>query len=145
MENVNRKDLMYVILIGIIVSTLTGMAVGTIDYLLYSSLGITLKLFYFVGTYFIASYIRRQYVESARLYQIIAVIVTMHGYFFSLVIFFVYINGIDTFEYLFKFVYSVDYMVSYFNPLNVFTGGMGYMLEYFFVFLFGYLAYTKTK
>lgn len=145
MKNVNTKDLVFVILIGMVVSTITGIAVGTVDYLLYNSIGITMKIFYFMGTYFIASYIRRQYVESTKLYQIIAVIVTLQGYFFSIVVFLVFINGLDTFEYLFKTIFSIDYMVDYFNPNNLIAGGFGAFMEYLFVFLFGYIAYSKTK
>ncbi len=145
MKNVNIKDLVYVVLIGLVVATITGIAVGTVDYLLYNSIGITMKIFYFIGTYFIASYIRRQYVESTKLYQIVAVIVTLHGYFFSIVVFLVFINGLDTFEYLFTVIYSVEYMVEYFHPLNLIEGGFGAFLEYLFIFIFGYIAYSKTK
>jgi len=145
MKNIVYKDLIYVILIGFIVSLLTGIAVGTIDYLLYSTAGFTMNIFFFIGAYFIASYIRRQYVESIVLYQIIAVVVTMFGYFFSLVVFQVFIFGIDAFEILFKYVFSIDYMVNFFNPNNIITGGFGAVIEYLFIFIFGYIAYSKTK
>ena len=145
MKDLNYKDLSYVVLIGIVVATLTGIGVGTVDYLLYNSIGITMKLFYFIGAYFIASYIRRQYVESIKLYQIIAVIVTIFGYFFSQVVFIIYITGIDMIEYAFKYVFSFEYMSSYFSLANLTEGGFGALLEYLFLFIFGYIAYTKTK
>jgi hypothetical protein len=145
MNKINYKDLIYVVLIGIMVATITGIAVGTVDYLLYESLGITLKIFYFMGAYFIASYIRRQYFESIVLYQVIAVIVTIYGYFFSYVVFLVFINGIDAAEYIFRLIFSLEYMLEYFNPINIIDDGFGAVLEYLFVFIFGYIAYTKTK
>ena len=145
MKNIVYKDLIYVILIGFLVATLTGLAVGAIDFLLYDTAGFTMNIFYFIGAYFIASYIRRQYVESIQLYQIIAVIVTVFGYFFSIVVFQAFIFGIDSFEFIFKIVFSFDYMISYFNPKNIITGGFGSVIEYLFIFLFGYIAYTKTK
>lgn len=145
MKNVIRKDLVYVVLIGIVVSTLTGIAVGTVDFLLYESIGITMNIFFFIGAYFIASYIRRQYVESALLYQVIAVIVTLFGYFFSTIIFLTFINGIDAFGFIFKAIFSMSYMIDFFNPLNIITGGFGSVIEYLFIFIFGYIAYTKTK
>lgn len=145
MKNVIVKDLIYVVLIGIVVSILTGIAVGTIDFLLYESVGITLNIFFFIGAYFIASYIRRQYVESEVLYQVIAVIVTLFGYFFSTVIFFTFINGIDAFWFIFKIIFSLEYMIDFFNPINIINGGFNSIIEYFFIFMFGYIAYTKTK
>ena len=145
MKNVVVKDLVYVVLIGIIVATLTGVAVGTVDFLLYSTAGFTVNIFFFMGAYFIASYIRRQYEESIRLYQVIAVIVTLYGYFFSILIFQVFIFGLDTFGILFKYIFSIDYMVGYFNPSNLISNSFGSIIEYLFIFIFGYIAYTKTK
>lgn len=145
MKNVIYKDLFYVVLIGFIVAILTGIAVGTIDYLLYTLAGFTMNIFFFIGAYFIASYIRRQYEESVVLYQIIAVIVTLFGYFFSIVVFQVLIIDIKAFEILFKYIFSIDYMINFFNPKNIITGGFGAVIEYLFIFIFGYIAYTKTK
>ena len=145
MKNVIYKDLFYVVLIGFIVAALTGFAVGIIDYLLYSTAGFTMNIFYFIGAYFIASYIRRQYVESIVLYQIIAVVCTLFGYFFSVVIFQMMILDISLFSRLFKLVFSLDYMIEYFNPKNIINGGFGSVIEYLFIFIFGYIAYTKTK
>ena len=145
MKNVVYKDLIYVVIIGFLVATLTGIAVGTIDFLLYDLAGFTMNIFFFIGTYFIASYIRRQYVDSVKLYQIIAVIVTIYGYFFSIVVFQTFILGLNAFEFIFKIVFSFRYMINFFNPTNVIDGGFGTVIEYLFIFIFGYIAYTKTK
>ena len=145
MKNMEYKDLIFVIVIGALVATLTGIAVGTVDYLLYKLAGFTMNIFFLFGAYFIASYIRRQYYESVRLYQIIAVIVTMFGYFFSKVVFQVFIFGIGTFELFFKYIFSFEFMFDYFDPRNLITGGFGAIISYFFIFIFGYVAYTKTK
>ncbi len=144
-KNIIYKDLIYVILIGFLVATLTGVAVGSIDYFIYNKAGFTMNIFFFMGAYFIASYIRRQYVDSIRLYQIIAVVVTLYGYFFSIVVFQVFIFGIDTFGILFKIIFSFKYLFEYFNPSNIINGGFGAVIEYLFIFIFGYIAYTKTK
>ncbi len=145
MKNVVYKDLIYVVIIGFLVATLTGIAVGTIDFLLYDLAGFTMNIFFFIGTYFIASYIRRQYVDSVKLYKIISVIVTIYGYFFSIVVFQTFILGLNAFEFIFKIVFSFRYMINFFNPTNVIDGGFGTVIEYLFIFIFGYIAYTKTK
>jgi len=145
MKNIVYKDLFYVVIIGTLVATLTGLAVGTMDYLLFKLAGFTMNIFFLFGAYFIASYIRRQYFESVRLYQIIAVVVTMYGFFFSKVIFQVFIFGIETFELFFKYVFSIEFMVYYFDPRNLVTGGFTAIISYLFIFIFGYIAYTKTK
>ena len=145
MKNVIYKDLFYVVLIGLIVATITGIAVGTVNFLLYNQAKFTMSIFYFMGTYFIASYIRRQYIESTITYQITAVIVTLYGYFFSIVVFQALLLGIENFEFIFKIVFSFEYMINYFNPSNLVTGEFGGVIEYLFIFIFGYTAYSKTK
>jgi hypothetical protein len=145
MKNIVYKDLFYVLIIGALVATLTGIAVGTIDYLLFKLTGFTINIFFLFGAYFIASYIRRQYFESIRLYQIIAVIITMFGYFFSKVVFLVLTYDIRAFSFFFNYVFSFGFMTSYFDPRNLITGGFGAIISYFILFIFGYIAYTKTK
>lgn len=145
MRNIVYKDLIFVLIIGALVATLTGIAVGTLDYLLFELAGFTMNIFFLFGAYFIASYIRRQYFESIRLYQIIAVILTMYGFFLSKVVFQVFIYGIETFSLFFKYVFSFEFMTGYFDPRNLFTGGFSAIISYFFIFIFGYIAYTKTK
>lgn len=145
MKNVVYKDLFFVVVIGFLVAVLTGIAVGTIDYLLFSLAGFTMNIFFFIGAYFIASYIRRQYDESVRLYQIIAVIVTIFGFFFSKVVFQVFVFGIDSFGFFFKYIFSINFMISYFNPRNIIDSGFGAVISYLFIFIFAYIAYTKTK
>ena len=145
MKNIIYKDLIYVVLIGILVATLTGLAVGTANFLLYNQANFTMSIFYFMGTYFIASYIRRQYIESNKIYQIIAVIVTLYGYFFSIVVFQVFMLGIESFVFVFKIVFSFNYIINYFNPSNIISGEFGGVIEYLFIFIFGYIAYSKTK
>ena len=126
MKNVIYKDLFYVVLIGLIVATITGIAVGTVNFLLYNQAKFTMSIFYFMGTYFIASYIRRQYIESTKTYQIIAVIVTLYGYFFSIVVFQALLLGIENFEFIFKIVFSFEYMINYF--CNIFRA-KGFILR----------------
>ena len=145
MKDVVYKDLFYVIVIGALVAILTGIAVGTVDYLIYELAGFTMNIFFLFGAYFIASYIKRQYVESIRLYQVIAVVLTMFGFFFSKVVFQVFIFGIGTFGLFFKYIFSIGFMTSYFDPRNLISGGFGAIISYFFIFIFGYIAYTKTK
>ncbi|MBU1019675.1 MAG: hypothetical protein KJ847_00555 [Firmicutes bacterium] len=145
MKNIKMNDLLFVILVGLITATLTGIAVGTVNYLLYTSIGITMNIFYFFGAYFIASYIRRQYEISTRLYQVIAVIMTIHGYFFSYVVFNVFRIGIGSAGSILKLFYSFEYVINFFNPIHIFQSGFGRIIEYLFIFIFCYIAYTKTK
>jgi hypothetical protein len=145
MKNIKMNDLIFVIILGFIAATLTGIAVGTINYLLYSSIGITMNIFYFFGAYFIASYIRRQYETSTVLYQVLAVLFTLHGYFFSYVVFNVFRVGIGSAGLIIKLFYSFQYLLNFFNPLSIFQSGFAGIIEYLFIFIFCYIAYTKTK
>jgi hypothetical protein len=145
MKNIVYKDLFYVIVIGTLVAILTGIAVGLVDYLLFKLAGFTMNIFFLFGAYFIASYIRRQYFESIKLYQIVAVIVTMFGFFFSKVVFLVLTYDIRAFSFFFKYIFSIQFMINYFDPRNLISGGFSVIISYLFIFIFGYIAYTKTK
>lgn len=145
MKNIKTNDLLFVILIGLVAATFTGLAVGTANYLLYSTVGITMNIFFLFGAYFIASYIRRQYENSTILYQIIAVVMTLHGYFFSYVIFNVLRIGIGASGMIFDYFYSLKYILLFFSPVRAFQSGFSGIIEYLFIFLFAYVAYMKTK
>lgn len=145
MKNIKLNDLLFVVVLGFIAATLTGIAVGTINYVMFTLIGISLNIFYFFGAYFIASSIRRQYERSTLAYQIIAVILTIHGYFFSYVVFNVFRVGIENTGFVIKLFYSFRYMIAFFNPVSIFTSGFSGIIEYLFIFIFCYIAFTKTK
>jgi len=145
MKDVKLNDLIFVIIVGFIASIVVGVAVGTIEYLLYEALGFTLRIFFFIGVFFLAGYIRMQYTKSTVLYQVLAVIFTIHGYFLSMLISNVFGSGFDQIQYLFKMVYSIEWVFYYFDPSVIFSGNAYDTIEYLFLFISCAIAYVKTK
>ncbi len=145
MKNIKLNDLFYVILVGFLASIVVGIGIGIIEYVLYITIGLTLRIFFFIGVYFLAGYIRRQYVESAMIYQILAVIFTINGYFLSIIISNVLDAGIDQLGYFLNFIYSLDFLLYYFDPRVIFSSGAYDLIEYLFLFISCTIAYIKTK
>ena len=72
LKDINSKDLLFVILYGVVISTLLGIVIGFIDYYLTSSIGFSLFfILFFFSAQFIGNTIRKQYENPHIVYVII--------------------------------------------------------------------------
>ncbi|MCK4552520.1 MAG: hypothetical protein KAU02_06355 [Tenericutes bacterium] len=72
LKDINSKDLLFVILYGVVISILLGIAIGFIDYYLTSSIGFSLFfILFFFSAQFIGNTIRKQYENPHIVYTVI--------------------------------------------------------------------------
>ena len=82
-KNINLKDLVFVVLYGIVLSILFGILIGLLDSLIYSSIRFSLAfIFFFLSSRWLGRQIRRQY-ETPNLYF---VLISFVGLFIQAVI-----------------------------------------------------------
>jgi len=123
---------------------MAGAFAGTMNYMLMKSVSIGLFLFYFVGVYFMATYIRRQYEEPAKLYKIIAVYFALVGYGFSQV--FPFILEFQMIESVpMSLVHSI-FLLYPISLIALFFVSLGFeiIFEMLVLFIIGYIAYRNS-
>lgn len=119
LKAIRIKDLVFVILYGVLLPTLLGILVGLIDYFLRANLKFTLgNLLFWAIAIFTGKWVRRQYDTPHLLYVILAAI----GIFFSAIIIhtipvFYALNGVGIQE-IFDLRIYFSVMVMVMNPLS---------------------------
>jgi len=144
MKRINNIDLLYVLIVGFIASTIAGVFDGSINYFLSETIGFSFHLIFLVVVYFVAKNIRRQYVEGDIIYQVLAIIFVFYAYLLSMAIGSILQVGIDVAVPVLKSVFNLEFIFVYFNPLNLIKYGFQFVIEMLFLLVSGFIAYRET-
>ena len=138
LKDVNSKDLLFVILYGVVISILLGITIGFIDYFVSSSIGFSLFfILFFISAQFIGNTVKKQYENPHIVYTVITGIFLVVQAILALSIpymlnFVQGINNLDLllvpsffFELLFTILRVVVFKLSFDSVLLVVVIGVG--------------------
>lgn len=146
MNKVNREDVFYAIVVGLMATTISGLTSGIVDGFLYQTAGFSLHLVFIIAVYFTCSYIRRQYEVPHITFTIIAFVMILLGMLLNDLSTIIVSQNLSP-SYWFPLVgivFSPVYIFTVLNPLTYF-GQLNGVIEGLFVVLYFYLAYRYTN
>ncbi|MCF7925557.1 MAG: hypothetical protein K9L26_03390 [Candidatus Izimaplasma sp.] len=145
MKSINKNDLAYVIIAGLMASIIAGVFYGVINYVLFLYLNTTVVIIFLLLAIFLANNIRKQYETAHILYGILGGLFVLNSYLISMVTLQVLFFGLDLLPFFFKLFYSLSYLGQLLNPLLHLSGNLSNMIEWIILMISIGVVYQKTS